>query len=233
MKQVYAPGCALLLYKPRLSEKIHDFLKNHLHQMEMLTTCCRLHPDIEAGTQVINTCPGCNNRYKNNYTESTTISLWEILAKRDTFQFPDYKGETMTILDACPTRNESIVHDAIRTLLRRMNIEVIESEKTRETGSCCGDSYYGKKPVEYVMERMRSRADEMPVENVVVYCVSCVKSMYLGGKKPRYLVDLLFSECTDPQTYEPDAWHEELDTFAGVNPPHNKFEVKPLSITEY
>ena len=63
---------------------------------------------------------------------------------------------------------------------------------------------------------MMSRADEMPVENVVVYCVSCVKSMHLGGKKPRYLVDLLFSESTDPQTYEPDAWHEELDTFAEV-----------------
>jgi len=122
----------------------------------------------------------------------------------------------MTILDACPTRNESKVHDAIRILLHRMNIEVIEPDKTRETGVCCGDSYYGKKPIEAVKERMRSRADEMPIENVVVYCVSCVKSMHLGGKKPRYLVDLLFIESTDPQTYEPDAWHEELDTFAGV-----------------
>ena len=216
MKQVYAPGCALLLYKPSLSKKIHGFLNNHFQQMELLSTCCRLHPEIETGTQVINTCPGCSRRYKNNYTESTTISLWKILAENDDFPFPDYKGETMTILDACPTRNESRVHDAIRTLLHRMNIEIIEPENTRETGTCCGDSYYGKKPVETVKEQMRSRAEEMPVENVVVYCVSCVKSMYLGGKKPRYLVDLLFCENTYPQTYEPDAWPKELDTFAGV-----------------
>ena len=216
MKQVYSPGCALLLYKPRLSEKIHNFLNSHVQQMEILSICCRLHPDIEAGTQVINTCPGCNRRYKNNYTESTTVSFWKIMAESDDFPFPDYKGETMTILDACPTRNEPKVQDAIRTLLYRMNIEVIEPEKTRKTGACCGDSYYGKRPVEIVKEQMKSRANEMPVEDVVVYCVSCVKSMYLGGKKPRYLVDLLFSESTDPQIYEPDAWHEELDAFAGV-----------------
>lgn len=60
---------------------------------------------------------------------------------------------------------------------------------------------------------MAARAAEMPVVDVVVYCVSCSKSVYIGGKNPRYLVDLLFGEETLPKTYEPDEWHQELEEF--------------------
>jgi hypothetical protein len=67
--------------------------------------------------------------------------------------------------------------------------------------------------VEQVKEQMRKRAAQMPVEDVVVYCVSCCKSMHSGGKKPRYMVDLLFGEETVPKTFEPEAWHKELDAF--------------------
>lgn len=217
MKQLYAPGCALTLYKPHLSEKVHEFLTANLGEMDRLDTCCRLNPEIEEGVNVINTCPGCDRRYKNNYEESTTVSVWETLADSKDFEFPDYSGERMTILDACPTRTEDKVHEAIRKLLRRMNIELVEPENTKRTGTCCGDSFYGKVPVEDVKDLMRKRTSEMPVEDVVVYCVSCVKSVYIGGKKPRYLVDLLFNEETDPQTFEPDEWHSELDKFAGVS----------------
>jgi len=53
----------------------------------------------------------------------------------------------------------------------------------------------------------------MPREDVVVYCVSCVKAMHIGGKRPRYLVDLLFGEETGPGVFEPVAWHAQLDEF--------------------
>jgi hypothetical protein len=33
---------------------------------------------------------------------------------------------------------------------------------------------------------------------------------HTGGKRPRYLVDLLFGEYTSISTFEPDKWHEEL-----------------------
>jgi len=37
--------------------------------------------------------------------------------------------------------------------------------------------------------------------------------MHIGGRRPRYLVDLLFGEDTSPGTFEPTAWHAELQTF--------------------
>lgn len=213
MKKVFAPGCALMIYKPELGKKMLEFLNDDLGNIEEHLTCCRHEPNLPEGTQIINTCSGCDRRYRELYDGISTISLWEILADSKTFPFPDYKGEEMAILDACPTRSQERVHNAIRNLLKRMNINVIEPEKTRTKGTCCGDSFYGILPVEQVKEHMKKRASEMPAHNVAVYCVSCVKSMYIGGKKPRYLVDLLFGEDTMPGTFEPEQWHAEIDKF--------------------
>ncbi|MCX6649218.1 MAG: (Fe-S)-binding protein [Candidatus Bathyarchaeota archaeon] len=213
MEYVYAPGCALTIYKPHLSEKMHQVLNEHLGEMARLDTCCRNHPELPKGTIVINTCPGCDRRYRNNYTDSTTKSVWEVIAEGDWFPFPDYHGARMSIHDACPTRDQIRVHKAMRTLLKRMNIEVVEPAKTGTSATCCGDSLYPALPVSEVNDAMRRRAAEMPVEDVVVYCVSCVKSMFIGGKKPRYMVDLLFGEETVPQTTDTVEWHIQVDEF--------------------
>lgn len=213
MDRIYAPGCALTNYKPHLAEKMHELLSENLREMERLDTCCRNHPPLRGGVQMINTCPGCDRRYTNNYTDSTTKSVWEVIAEGDWFQFPDYHGARMSIHDACPTRDQTRVHKAIRTLLGRMNIEVVEPQKTGTTATCCGDSLYPNLPVEEVNEAMRRRASEMPVEDVVVYCVSCVKSMFIGGKRPRYMVDLLFGEETVSEVTDTVEWHRQVDDY--------------------
>jgi len=213
MKKVYAPGCALMIYKPELGKKVLDFLNSDLGYIDEHLICCRHEPKLDKCTQIINTCAGCDRRFRELYEGITTISLWEVLAQSKTFPFPDYKGKEMAILDACPTRHEERVHNAVRVLLKRMNILVVEPEKTRTKGTCCGDSFYGVLPVEQVKQQMKKRAGEMPADDVVVYCVSCCKSMYIGGKKPRYLVDLLFEEDTIIGTFEPDEWHGQVNDF--------------------
>jgi Fe-S oxidoreductase len=213
VKQVYSPGCALMIYKPSLAEKVLDFLNKESKIIPEHLICCRHEPGLERGTQVINTCAGCDRRFRELYEGITTISLWEVLAESKNFIFPDYKGFEMTIHDACPTRTENRVHNAIRKLLQKMNIKIIEPKNTRTKAICCGDSFHGILPDEQVKEKMQQRADQMPCDNVVVYCISCIKAMHIGGKKPRYLIDLLFGEQTGIGTFEPDAWHNEIQTF--------------------
>jgi Fe-S oxidoreductase len=117
----------------------------------------------------------------------------------------------------CPTRTEARVHDAVRTLVARMNIVVVEPQHTRTHAVCCGDSFFGLVTDAEIKEQMARRAGEMPRRDVVVYCVSCVKSMHIGGRSPRYLVDLLFGEATSAGTFEPAAWHAELDAFIAAH----------------
>lgn len=213
VKKVFAPGCGLMLYKPELVQKIHSLLCENIGEMEVLNICCHHDPQFLEETLVINICPGCDKRFGNDYKNSSTITLWEILAENDFMVLPDYQGKTMTINDACPTRNKVQVHEAIRKVIQKMNISLVEPQKTRTHGVCCGDSFYGIISIDKVKEQMAKRASEMPVDDVVVYCVSCIKSMYIGGKNPHYLIDLLFADETVPKTYEPGEWHKELENY--------------------
>jgi len=213
MVRVFAPGCALMLYKPYLAAKVHNVLIEEFGNIELLTTCCKHDPPYTTPTEVINICPGCDKRYSNDYKNISTISLWEILADSDFFSFPDYHGKRMTILDACPTREKEKVHTAIRKILLKMNIVITEPKNTRTKSTCCGDSFYGLIPTPEVKLQMIKRSSEMPLYDVVIYCVSCIKSVHIGAKRPKYLVDLLFQEETVPKTFEPDEWHNELSEY--------------------
>jgi Fe-S oxidoreductase len=213
MNRLFAPGCGLMLYKPHLAEKLHRFLDKEFGHCPMFLTCCHHIPPLPEGTEMINVCPGCDRRYRENYTESTTVSVWELLAGSGTFPFPDHGGAEMSIIDACPTRDQTRVHDAVRAVLAKMNIKIIEPKHTRTQSTCCGDSFYGQIPKERVITMMKKKASEMPGGEVAVYCISCSKSMFIGSKKPRYMIDLIFGEETVPKTTDPDKWHEELDDF--------------------
>lgn len=213
INRLFAPGCALMIYKPESALKLHSILCENLGKMEMLMTCCQHDPKLENSTQIINVCPGCDNRFRADYANSSTISLWEILAESDFFPFPDYQNRSMTIIDACPTRDQEKIHSSIRKILLKMNINLIEPEHTKTKSTCCGDSFYGVIPTEKVKEQMLKKASEMPLNDVVVYCVSCTKAMFVGGIKPLYIIDLLFAEETLPKIFEPDEWHAELKSY--------------------
>ncbi len=213
MKRLFAPGCALMIYKPHLAEKLHNILIQNIGPMEMFLTCCKHILSLPRGTEVINICPGCDKRYRENYQNSSTVSLWEVIAKNSFFPFPDYGKQEMTIIDACPTRDQSRVHNAVRKLLSRMNISLVEPEMTRTKSTCCGDGFWGSISTADVVKQMKSKASKMPVDEIIVYCVSCSKAMFVGGKRPRYLIDLLFEEDTVPKTYQPELWHKELDEY--------------------
>jgi hypothetical protein len=214
-RQIFAPGCALMLYKPSLAERIHSMLNEQVGKMITLNICCRHDPEFTEPTRIINVCPGCDKRFSSLYTNTTTISLWEILAVSDTFSFPDYGGEAMTILDACPARDKPAIHEAIRTIIGKMNIRLVEPTHTRTKSTCCGDSFYPQLPAIYVNDLMKKRTDEMPLDNVIVYCVSCIQSVSIGGKQPRYLPDLLFGLVTRPKVYPTEVWHRELEEYIG------------------
>jgi hypothetical protein len=110
VKKVFAPGCALLIYKPELAAKMLNLLLEEFPGIEEHRLCCHHEPKLPAGTNVINVCAGCDRRFRDLYENTSTTALWEILAQSDTFPFPDYKGRRMALLDACPTRDQQRVH---------------------------------------------------------------------------------------------------------------------------
>ena len=162
---------------------------------------------------IINVCAGCDQHFSTLYDGIQTISLWEVLCSTEAFPFPNYGGRDITIHDPCPVRGKPAVHRAVRELMKKMNLHVVEAERNGTNSVCCGDSFYPQCTMEEIHRVMKKRADSMPCQQVAVYCVSCIKSMCIGGKEPRYLVDLLLGEETDPQEYDTKKWHDALDAY--------------------
>lgn len=79
MKKIFAPGCALTIYKPYLADRLHTLLCENIENMDRLDICCRNKPLLEDNTEVINVCPGCDRRFRENYTNSTTIHFGRFL----------------------------------------------------------------------------------------------------------------------------------------------------------
>lgn len=213
----FNPGCALSIYKPEMESVLLEYLSKRFEGILLHKICCRHDPRVFGESLIINVCAGCDRRFRSLYEGVSTVSLWEVIDRMSDFPYPDYHGLRLSVHDACPIREKPQVHQAVRNLLRKMRVEVVETEFSGTRSVCCGDDFYPGLPVEQVTQRMKQRADSMPCEEVCVYCVSCIKSMHIGGKKPRYLVDLLTGETTDPQVYDTVQWHEQLDEYIALH----------------
>ena len=195
MKTLFAPGCALNKYKPELISEITRFLTDASIIDGVYLTCCKSEETIEGDVTLIVCCPGCSHKFETRYPNACVLSLWKVLLDTD-FPFPDYQGERMSIHDSCHARqrNSSEMQDSARLLCRKMNIELVEPENTRDEAGCCGGSaadYETRKAM-----AMR-RAAEFSEKNVVVYCTGCTRSFSITDVAPRHLLDLLFGEATE------------------------------------
>lgn len=209
----FNPGCALSLYKPDAPEKVLTLLRQWFGPVKLHSICCHHDPQLPQGATIINNCAGCDRRFRSLYPGIQTISLWEVLDQLPGLPLPHYEGMTLSVHDSCSYRPKPQVHAAVRSLLGKMGISIVESPYSGTSSICCGDNFYGRIPLEEVHRFQKKRAAQMPCQDVAVYCVSCVKSMAIGGKTPHYMVDLLLGEATDPQDLDLVRYHDAIDAY--------------------
>mgnify|MGYP003621871491 FL=1 len=212
-KCYFNPGCAMSLYKPEAVEEILHLLNRRFLPTQLHTTCCRHEPELPAGATIINNCAGCDRRFRSLYDGIQTISLWGVLDAIPALPLPTYDGMQLSVHDSCSFRKKPQVHAAVRSLLDKMHIEVVESPYSGTKSICCGDNFYGHIPLEEVHAFQKKRASQMPCQDVAVYCVSCIKSMHIGGKTPHHMLDLVLGEVTEVQETRLDVYHDAIDRY--------------------
>ena len=209
----FNPGCAMSLYRPEAVEEILHLLNRRFLPTKLHTTCCRHDPELPSGSTIINNCAGCDRRFRSLYEGISTISIWEVLDGIPALPLPTYDGLQVSVHDSCSYRKKPQVHAAVRSLLDKMHIEVIESEHAGTKSVCCGDNFYPHISIEEVTAFQKKRAAQMPCQDVAVYCVSCIKSMSIGGKTPHHMMDLVLGMPTEPGETRVDVYHETLDQY--------------------
>lgn len=212
-KCYFNPGCAMSLYKPDLPGKMLKLLQEHFGGVRVHDVCCRHDPGLEAGSTIINNCAGCDRRFRSLYEGIHTISYWEVIDSIPDLPLPDHSGLKVSVHDSCGYRHKPQVHKAVRSLLAKMNIAIVEAPFSGTESVCCGDNFYGAVPNEQVETRIRMRSEQFPCDDVVVYCIGCVRAMTFGGKTPRYLPDLLFDRVGKPMPDTLDEYHSKVEEY--------------------
>jgi len=209
----FNPGCALSIYKPEAEHKLLELLNKSFGTVQMHNICCHHEPSLPKGSTIINNCSGCDRRFRSLYDGIVTVTIWEVLDSIESLELPDHTGLTLSVHDSCSFRHKPQVHEAVRSLLCKMNISIIESEFCKTSSICCGDNLYPHVSIEEVTAFQKKRAAQMPCEDVAVYCVSCINSMAVGKKIPHHMVDLVLNEKTEPMETRIDLYHDALHKY--------------------
>lgn len=230
-ENVFWPGCAILSMGENITISTYELLKEQIPDLKMGTLCCgnpSLHIDgglpyekkkkyineelRKAGVKRIYTlCPNCQNTlYDNCHCE--IISAWVILDKaipKELYDF--YKGRKLSLHDPCPVRAHLENPRAVRNILIKLGIDILEFENNKERTLCCGkknmimelDPEKGKKIFQV-------RANQAPSKSIVTYCASCADTFKSSGFEGIHILELLW------QTETNKSWSNRFKTVVKI-----------------
>lgn len=103
--------------------------------------------------------------------------------------------------DCYRDREHPEVHQAVRKLLKKMNIEVIEIEKNKENSIFCGTLHYEIKDLEdehlsryskEIQEKyMKEYVQQFHNEQIICTCNRCLKGILMGEGKGVHLLRII------------------------------------------
>lgn len=215
MSVYYFPSCKFTAYSPDTSQKISDYLSKRFG-MEIQGCCRPFHANMTAEDTAVCVCNTCAAICAED-SPARVLSLWEVLQDDEGFPFPDLHHEAMTLQDCwrCYDRREE--QEAVRKILQRMHVDVVELEENYEKTRFCGTSthiplvkangdfaprrfihdakgMFIPKTEEEQKKLMQEHCKKIRTDKVICYCVPCTRGIQLGGKQGIHLLDLLFGK---------------------------------------
>lgn len=238
MSEYYIASCVFTSQFPELSKKIQDYVRERfgyeivrccvsrykIREFEekmpegSLRECWRGLPDsgqFKEKDHVYSLCHNCNNIIEEMHPGVQVYSLWELLDSDEQFPLPDFCGKRMILQDCWRAKDRKGEQDAVRSLLGKMHVEIIEPEENRDRTQFCGASLYRAQPPRnpklapkhYVCEAVGKFVPHTPeeqrkimenycrkfgTERVVCYCHYCLEGLKMGGVDAVHLAQILF-----------------------------------------
>ena len=213
----YIPSCAFTVKYPQLSKAIQEYVRVR-HGLSITGCCvptCTDGTPFSPGNSVYYICHNCAAIVEETHPEVELRSVWELILSDESFPYPDYHGQSITVQDCWRTRDRTGEQDAVRALLKKMNFDVCELPQNRFETDFCGASLYrptSKKNLELAPHRfienctgkfiphteaeqralMREYCKRFTIDKVVGYCKHCVEGLEWGGVDVKHVGSLLF-----------------------------------------
>lgn len=238
-KEYFIASCVFTSQYPKLSSKIQQYIKER-YDIPIVRCCLpnyklkeftekmpedyRLNwsslPDcaeFKPGDTVYSVCHNCLNIIEETKPGVKVASVWELILADESFIYPDYCHVKATIQD-CWRSNERISEQkAVRQLLQKMNIDIVELPNNYDKTDFCGASLYRPQPLRnpkiaphhYVEKAqgkflphtaeeqkkiMEEYCKQFSTQLIVCYCHYCLEGLLLGGVNGKHIAELLFGE---------------------------------------
>lgn len=168
-----------------------------------------------SGSTMVSLCHNCSAIFIERHPEIKCQSIWELILEDDRFEYPDLRGESITVQDCWRSKENRAEQDAVREILRRSNATIVELEENFDRTKFCGYSLYQPQPtrnaklapkrfVEGARGFFEPHSEEekrrlmveycarIKTERVICCCHYCLRGLKLGGARALHLAQLLF-----------------------------------------
>ena len=212
----YFPSCKFTQLRPDTSEKVKSFMASAGFRV---VGCCRPGHKALSGWSdtVVTVCETCSIIIGENRPSAKVISLYEFIDGQPDFPFPDYKGERIILQDCYRAKAKETEKAAVRSVLRKMHVEIVELTGTEEEINFDGSFLFGPmRPDNFTLaprrfaeikEDMQPKSPEeikawlqkycqrFTTERAACYCNSCLTGLAQGlpeDKRAVHVAELLF-----------------------------------------
>jgi hypothetical protein len=233
----YVASCVFTRGNPELSEKIQSYIRDK-YGFPIIRCCTPQYKVLEFensmpewyvdkwkrvphysefkdGDTMISICHNCSAIFEEQKPLIKRISVWELILQDESFPFPDYNQEKMTIQDCWRSKENYVEQEVVRQLMHKMNIDIVELENSHDKTEFCGISLYQAQPPrnpnlaphrfiekakgkfishtdEEKQKLMRLYCNQFTTNKVIAYCHYCVTGLNVGGVDGLHLAQLLF-----------------------------------------
>lgn len=216
MSRKFFPGCKVKARYPEASEWLAQQVIDRGYADEIVGCCRTDHQSLTADETAVCICNNCMAMIDEDADNGALENIWVLIDNDPVFPLPSYEGKTMGIQDCGRAYDRTDVQDAVRSLMRKMNIEVVELPDAREESRFCGQSFLksvpeqdaGFAPRRYVedarkrgiftptdpdivQQRMEEHAAAIPTDEVCCYCFACDMGLEAGGKDAINMIELV------------------------------------------
>lgn len=209
---VFFPGCSLGERGPKLVGLILNHLKSHYQEStSLMLDCCNkplstinkpsllnkrnkeLKSRLEPVSEIITACPNCYITLKKLMPNHRIIDLWTIL-KDTPFPLAEHNLHVpISIHDPCPTRMFPATHMAIESICKRIGLNILDHEYSKDKTLCCGAKDMNRVLDNEKFTHLKAmRINTLPSDIVITYCMECTHILNDSSKQVVYLPDILF-----------------------------------------
>ena len=200
---IFFPSCNFTKASPLTAKKTRDYFM----KIMQVAGCCLYDKNNYTIDDVgLILCQACRLQLQ---SKIKTKTIWEYFDEDASFIFPNYNHQKMYIQDCFRDKDHPEVHQAIRNLCRKMNIDVIEIKNNKENSTFCGTLHFkeqhpilevnkdiklSKLPEDLQIQVMKDYTQVFKEDYpIIVDCNRCLKGIKKGQRDAIHLLDLIMN----------------------------------------